>query len=171
MTKVEFSPDAVLRLMSIPRIVGLKDSSGDLDSFSKLLTVCQQRADSSVFIGPEHLLGAAVSMGADGGICGGANVHPRLFVETFEAAERRDAHLLSSYERQITQLGRLYSIGRSSVTVIQGLKCALSILGICDDAMTTPFRPLVGAEVEQVRQLLADCGLLEPPQFSKARVV
>lgn len=155
MTKVEFSIDAVRRLMAIPGIVGLKDSAGDLESFSKLLKVCRERDDWSVFIGPEHLLCAAIGMGADGGICGGANVHPRLFVEAVEIARRRDAERVAEYECRILQLGGLYKIGASSAAVIQGLKGALSILEICENVMSTPFRPLEDAEVEQVRQILA----------------
>jgi 4-hydroxy-tetrahydrodipicolinate synthase len=160
MTKVAFSAEALRRLTSIPGIVGLKDSAGDFAAFGKLLAVCRERPDWSVFMGPEQLLCSAVEIGADGGICGGANVHPRLFVEAFEAARRRDAPAVAGYERQIKQLGRLYHFTPSAAAVIQGLKSALSIVGICNDAMSTPFRPLEGADVEQVRQILAESSLL-----------
>jgi 4-hydroxy-tetrahydrodipicolinate synthase len=159
MTKVEFSAETLRRLISIPRIVGLKDSAGDFDAFSNLLAACRERPDWSVFMGPEQLLCAAVTIGADGGISGGANVHPRLFVEAYEAAKRRDVQAVGDYEQRIKQLGRLYQFTPSATGVIQGLKSALSILGLCDDTMSTPFKPLEGANARQVRQILAESGL------------
>jgi 4-hydroxy-tetrahydrodipicolinate synthase len=161
MTKVPFSLEVVRRLMSIPRIVGVKDSSGDLDYFSKLLGVCRERPDWSVFIGPEQWLGRALGMGADGGICGGGNIHPKLFVEMFDAAVRGDAQAIEKCERTIVQLGRLYHIGQSSASVTQGLNAGLSLLGICGNAMSVPFSPLEGAELEQARQVLAEIGILK----------
>src|SRR5947208_471639 len=74
----------------LERIVGLKDSSGDLGYFSRLLEAARVRPDWSVLVGPEHLLAETVSRGGDGGVNGGANLHPRLFVELFEAAVRGD---------------------------------------------------------------------------------
>ncbi len=40
----------------------------------------------SIFVGPEELLGEAVLFGADGGVSGGANLSPHLFVSMYEAA-------------------------------------------------------------------------------------
>jgi 4-hydroxy-tetrahydrodipicolinate synthase len=91
MTKVAFAPQTVRQLLGNARIVGVKDSSGDLGYFEQLLAVARERPDWSVLVGPEHLLADAVERGGQGGVNGGANLCPRLFVELYAAACRHDA--------------------------------------------------------------------------------
>lgn len=108
LTKTWFQLDTVRTLaMTYPdQIVGIKDSSGNLDYFAKLCemgaeitqTRQQQQHQSSssgisnspyhwsVWMGPEHLTVPAVMAGADGIVPGGANFEPRLFVDLYEAA-------------------------------------------------------------------------------------
>jgi len=56
MTKVQFEAELVTRLTQMKGIAGLKDSSGDLNYYRKLLEIAQARPDWRVFVGPEHLL-------------------------------------------------------------------------------------------------------------------
>jgi 4-hydroxy-tetrahydrodipicolinate synthase len=124
--------------------------------FDALLNLAQNRADWSVFVGPEHLTAEAVRRGGHGGVNGGANLRPRLFVELFEAARQRGAARVAALQKQVERLGQLYRIGQHSSAVIKGLKCALALLGICDDFMAEPFHRFREAEREKVRQLLAE---------------
>ena len=81
LTKVWFEHETLRRLATLPQIVGVKDSSGDLDYFRELIQLKSARPDFSIMIGPEALLPAAMSAGGDGAVAGGANICPRLFVE------------------------------------------------------------------------------------------
>jgi len=47
-------------------VVGLKDSSGDLPAYKRLLELRTARPDWSFFIGPESLLAESVRAGGDG---------------------------------------------------------------------------------------------------------
>src|SRR5439155_14346309 len=85
-TKVAFEPETVRRAMEIPNIIGLKDSSGDMIYFHHLLGLLPQRPDWTLLVGPEELLAEAVLAGGHGGMCGGANISPRLYVDLYEAA-------------------------------------------------------------------------------------
>jgi hypothetical protein len=49
---------------------------------------------------------------------------------------------------------------------LQGLKCALSVAGICSDVMAEPFQPMGCAERDQVRQALQALGLLQPASIA-----
>ena len=69
LTKVWFEIDTLRALSDLDKIVGVKDSSGDLDYFGELLSLKQQRPDWTFFIGPEHLLAEAVA--EVGGHCDG----------------------------------------------------------------------------------------------------
>lgn len=159
MTKTVFSYETVRRLMQHERIVGMKDSSGDLVYLNGLLEVTAQRPGWSTFVGPEELLTEAVRRGGRGGVNGGANVLPHLFVELYEAARTNNVARMDDLKSKVTAFGAIYKAGGHSAAVTQGLKCALSLLGICGDALTEPFAPFQGAARQQVRDTLQALGV------------
>lgn len=164
LTKVSFAPDTVRHAMEHPRIIGIKDSSGDLAYFRSLLALLPQRPDWFVLMGPEELLAESVAAGGHGGVNGGANLFPRLYTALFEAVRSGDHERAARLHERMLRVGSaLYRIGSHSSAIIKGLKCALSCLGICDDFMAEParrFRELerqkVAAAVERLRAELAD---------------
>jgi 4-hydroxy-tetrahydrodipicolinate synthase len=154
-TKVKFELETLRRALELPNVAGMKDSSGDLSYFRQAAALVQQTAGASLLIGPEHLLAEAIAVGGHGGVCGGANLMPRLFVDLYEAATQSDAERVAQLQMRVQQLGAsLYAIGKHSSAVIKGLKCALSCLGICDDAMAEPFQRFRRAERELVQKCL-----------------
>jgi len=48
----------------------------------------------------------------------------------------------------------IYSAGTYSSSYLKGLKCALSLLGVCGAAMTEPYTPFGEAERERVNAAL-----------------
>ena len=89
LTKVWFEVDTLRRLTQHKQIIGVKDSSGDMKYFQQILSLKEIRPDWSMFIGPEHLTAEAVAMGGDGGVNGGANIYPQLFVDLYKACNRQ----------------------------------------------------------------------------------
>ena len=160
MTKTVLAPDTIRQFLDQPQILGVKDSSGDLAYFEQLLAVARGRPDWSILVGPEHLLAETVASGGHGGVNGGANLHPRLFVELYEAAACGNTARVAELQRQVLQLGRIYQVGGHSSAVIKGLKCALSLTGLCDDFMAEPFHRFRTPERNQVQQILSEIGLL-----------
>jgi 4-hydroxy-tetrahydrodipicolinate synthase len=120
-----------------------------------------------VLVGPEHLLAETAQRGGDGGVNGGANYHPRLFVDLFAAVKRGDCARVEELQRQVLQLGQIYSVGRHASAVIKGMKCACSLLGLCDDRMAEPFERFHEPERARVRAVLASLNLL-PPESAAA---
>jgi dihydrodipicolinate synthase/N-acetylneuraminate lyase len=167
LTKVPFDIETLRHLTQLEQIVGVKDSSGDLAYFDRLLELKRERPDWSVFIGPEHLLVEATQRGGDGGVNGGANYHPRLFVDLFAAVQRGDRVQVEELHRQVLQLGQIYSVGRHASAVIKGMKCACSLLGLCDDRMAEPFERFHEPERARVLAVLASLNLL-PAQSAAA---
>ncbi|MFV2066350.1 MAG: dihydrodipicolinate synthase family protein [Pirellulales bacterium] len=155
LTKVWFEIDTLRRLSGIEQIVGVKDSSGDLDYFGKLTALRDLRPDWSFMMGPEAHFVEAMKRGADGGVCGGANVFPTLFTDCYQAAASGDASRARELITRIEEFGRIYTIGKYASRFIKATKCALSILGVCDDFMAEPFHRFLPPHREQVRQILA----------------
>ena len=160
MTKVVIEPETVRRLANQSRIIGVKDSSGDVSYFKAILEVAKSRPDWSVLVGPEELLAETVRLGGFGGVNGGANVDPKLFVDLYEAARRGDNARINELQKRVIDFGRIYHVGHHASSIIKGLKCSLSLLGICDDFMAEPFRRFFKQERVQVRKLLEEMRLL-----------
>jgi 4-hydroxy-tetrahydrodipicolinate synthase len=158
-TKVVFEPDTIKRVADLEGIIGMKDSSGDLNYFDQLVALKRQRPDWSVLVGLEHQLAEATHRGGDGGVNAGANYHPRLFVELYHAVKDGDAARESELQRQLIQLGGIFKVGDSAASVIQGLKCACAQRGLCGESMAEPFVPLDAAKREQVRAILKSLDL------------
>jgi dihydrodipicolinate synthase/N-acetylneuraminate lyase len=159
-TRVTFGPEVIRRSLELPNVAGLKDSGGDMDYFAAAVEIARARPGWSVLVGPEHRTAEAVRLGGHGGVNGGANAAPRLFVEVYDAAVGSDEARLNAAQRRLLSFGRIYQAGLEESAVIKGLKCALAWLGLCEERMTEPFVPLAEAERRQVRAVLEECGLL-----------
>ena len=152
LTKVSFELETVRRAMDNPRIIGLKDSSGDLNYFKQAAALLKQRSDWSLLIGPEEKLFDSLELGGLGGVSGGANLFPKLYVKLCESFQSGDVSRARKLQDQILRVSNsLYHIGRHSSSIIKGIKCALNCLGICDDFMAEPFHRFRDPERERVR--------------------
>ena len=161
MTKVSFELETLRRLARLPNVAGLKDSSGDLNYFRAALHAVEEFEDFAVFMGPEELLAEGLHLGAAGGVAGGANLFPELFVGLYgavtggrEAEERRLQALVKSISE------RIYGLGGYGSGFLRGMKAAMSICGFCENVLAPPHLPLSVRECEVVRARLEELGLL-----------
>jgi 4-hydroxy-tetrahydrodipicolinate synthase len=159
-TKTAFEPATLSRLFQLPSIVGLKDSSGDMGYFHRVRQLIEGRTDLSLLVGPEALLAEAVLLGGHGGVAGGANLAPRLFVDLYQAAARGDVDTVVVLQAKVMKLAStVYSVGQHASAFLKGVKCALSCLGICDDAMAEPFQRFRNTERGQIQRYLQELDL------------
>lgn len=169
MTKVQFHPETIRQLAELGGIIGLKDSSGDLNYFRQLVEVARERPDWRLFMGPEHLLVDSLRAGGHGGVNGGAQIEPRLLVELLDAVRNGDEARVAALQQRLLRLGRIYTVGQHASTVIKGMKCALSLLGICSDEMAEPMTRFGGPERAVIREVLVELGLLSGAELRAAR--
>ena len=167
LTKVSYELETVRHALDHPRIIGLKDSSGDLDYFKSAAALLPQRPDWSLFIGPEEKLLDALQLGGHGGVSGGANLFPKLYVGLCRAFQAGDLARARQLQAQVQRVSRaLYRVGKHPSTIIKGIKCTLACLGICDDFMAEPFhrfraeeRELVQARLKEIEAELSSLNL------------
>ncbi|EMI46529.1 dihydrodipicolinate synthase family protein [Rhodopirellula sp. SWK7] len=160
LTKVWFEIESLRRLSDLDRVIGVKDSSGDMEYFAKLCELKTQRSDWSILVGPEAKLAEAHALGGDGGVNGGANVAPHLFVDCHRALCEGDDATVADLQATIQKFQQIYDIGKYASRHIKATKSAASLLGICNDLPALPFNPFLEPEREKVAGILRDIGLL-----------
>jgi 4-hydroxy-tetrahydrodipicolinate synthase len=159
-SKIAFELETVRALQDLPQVVGIKDSAGDMVFFNRLVPLAAERPDFSVLMGPEELLAEAVLIGAHGGVCGGSNLVPRLYVELYEAAVSGDLGLVHKLQHRVLRLSqKLYTVGDEPSGYLTGLKCALACLGLCGERMAEPLYALPAEQRRVIEQHLLDLGL------------
>lgn len=154
--KVSFAPDTVRRIAQNPRVVGFKDSSANAVYFQSVLYKMKERPDFSMLVGPEEITGECVLLGAHGGINGGANMFPELYVGMYNAAKERNLPRILELQQYIMQISTtIYTVGKHGSSYLKGLKCALSLLGIIkDDFVASPFYKFNPPEREKIQAAL-----------------
>ena len=146
--------DSIARLADHPRIVGLKDSTGDFAHFSMVLRAAGGRRDFGILQGHEWLLDASMLMGADGLVCGSGTLAAELPVKIIEAARKGDRAEAARLQQRLISLLRIY--GPRLETVISGQKYALSRLGLCQPFCLAPTQPLDDAARARIDAVLRE---------------
>lgn len=166
--KVFLEPKTVKTLAEHPNIAGLKDSSANMNYFQTLLYTLGERDDFALYVGPEELTGESVLMGADGGINGGANMFPKLYVDMYEAAEKHDIARVHELQKIIMQISTtFYSVGKYGSSYLKGVKCALSLLSVCDDYLAYPYRRFRTEEREKIKAAIEAVTTQHPAELWK----
>ena len=102
--KLIFKPETVLAAANIEGIIGLKDSSANMIYFHQLQMLFKDKPDFTLLIGPEELLGEAVLSGGHGGVCGGANLVPLLYVQLYNAAAAKDLTAVAALHKMVMKI-------------------------------------------------------------------
>ena len=140
LTKACFAPETVARAAELPNVWGLKDSSGELSYLRSITELMRNRPQFTILMGPEQLLMESLQIGAHGGVCGGANLFPKLFVSLYEAVRKGDLTEAAHLQERVKEIGEmLYGIGEAESSYMRGLKLGLELLGICKCALALPY--------------------------------
>lgn len=151
-TKMHMAVETVKKAKELGAI-GIKDSSGDLGYLYALIEEFKDSPEFSIICGTELFIPESVIFGGSGGIAGGANIFPRLYVDLYEAAMAKNMDKISRLRDIVIQVGeKVYNIGTYNSRHIKSIKCALSALGICDDYVAQPFRKFDKEESERIKQ-------------------
>lgn len=134
--KVNIAPETAAKLAKHPNIKGLKDSSHNMTYFQSLSYLTKDEEDFVLFVGPEEQTAQAVLLGGAGGVNGGANMFPELYVKSYEAAVAGDLETLRKCQKAILHISiAIYNVDG----YLPGLKGALELLGLCNRTLALPY--------------------------------
>ena len=150
------SPQLVAELARHENVVGIKDSSGDLELLAGYLKA--QSETFSVLTGNGSSFKAAMEMGARGAVLAVSLFAPELTRQVYSAitsggagnsgiAERAQSHLTPLSARIVGEYG------------IAGIKAALEQVGLTGGAVRPPLLPLGQSELAQLIDLLRSAEL------------
>lgn len=153
--RTHLTPEVVARLAEEPRIVGFKDSGGNLLAFERTLALVRHRLDFSVLVGDESALIAGLALGARGGVCGSANVVPAVFRGLLdELAANPGAQ--ASWGARLALVHRMYKVGPAWSRHIANIKWVLEKMGICQRWVAAPLCEPDESTARALEQLVKD---------------
>jgi 4-hydroxy-2-oxoglutarate aldolase len=147
-TGINLEPEWVAKLSSHPNIFGIKDSSGNIQQLSEIISLSQK--GFAVFVGSAPVFFPALCVGAVGGILAVANVVPQECVRIKNLFDEKKFDDARTLQNRLTPLAKAvttkYGIG--------GLKIAMDLADFFGGAPRLPLkRP--GRDVEEeLRRLL-----------------
>lgn len=150
-TKINIDIKTVVRLAEHSNIIGLKDSSANAVYFQSLIHVLKSKPEFSLLVGPEEITAEIVLMGGHGGVNGGANMFPKLYVELYNAALVKDFDRIADLQHLVMEIStKVYTLGSYGSSYLKGVKCALSVLGIIESNLAMPFNIFEKKEMVQL---------------------
>ena len=155
-TDTIIEPATIAKLAAHPNIVAMKDSSSIIALFNKFRVALEPYAEKfSLFMGPDEAMGEAVLLGADGGVCTGANLWPAQFKAMYLAAKAGDVEKVRRLQRFTTLSSYLlYGRGQGQIGFLKGVKAALAEMGLIQNVLAVPFETFTGKELVPVRAAL-----------------
>jgi 4-hydroxy-tetrahydrodipicolinate synthase len=157
-TVADLSGDTVVRLASVPGIIGIKDATGSLERGTILMADLQRAGhhDFSVFSGDDLTAAMLMLMGGNGNISVTANVAPRLMHELCVAAMSDDVKKTREIQYQLIAVHKAMFIEANPIPV----KWALHQMGKITAGIRLPLTPLSEPLREPLKAALKQAGLL-----------
>lgn len=151
---VDMSPETMGELAKLPRIVGVKDATGDLSRVAKQRLTCGP--DFIQLSGEDATALGFNAMGGVGCISVTANVAPKL------CAEMQAATLAGDYVKAMEYQDKLMPLHIAIFLEpgVAGAKYAMSKLGLCAAEVRLPLTELTDATKAAIDAAMAHAGLI-----------
>jgi dihydrodipicolinate synthase/N-acetylneuraminate lyase len=152
---LSIEPDTVAKLAELPNVVGIKDSSGDLQNTIEILRQTP-RDKFAVLNGRDTLIFSALQMGVQGAIPASCNIAPSLCVSLYEAFVRGDVEGARVFQARLHGVRMAMTLGTGNGAV----KEAMALLGRPAGPNRFPITPLSDEKRQKLRTILGTAGLL-----------
>ncbi|KZM38733.1 dihydrodipicolinate synthase [Marinomonas sp. SBI22] len=151
---VDIQPETMLRLAELPRVVGVKDATGDLarPSIEKHLI----GSEFSYLSGEDLTAIAYNSVGGNGCISVTSNVAPKLCFELQQACLQGDYVKAQTVHEKLVPLHQSLFVEPSPA----GIKYAMSLIGLCQEDVRLPIVPLQADSKERIKAAMQALNLL-----------
>lgn len=151
---LSIEPDTVARLAELPGVMGIKDSSGDLQNTIEIIRATRPEK-FAVLNGRDTLILAALAAGAQGAIPAACNLAPELCVGIYESFVKGDIAAAQQYQSRLHPVRVALALGTGNGAV----KEAMALLGRSAGPNRSPIAPLSEEKRQKLRAILEKAGL------------
>ncbi len=159
---IDMSVETMARLAKLPRIVGVKDATGDLTRPLKTRLACGP--NFSILSGDDGVALATLAQSGDGCISVTSNIAPRLCADMHKAWQKGDV----AAARKINELLMPLHEALFVETCPAPVKWAASQLGLCAPDVRLPMVHATEAAQKRVRAAMEHVGLLPAKKAAAA---
>ncbi|CAK9890784.1 4-hydroxy-tetrahydrodipicolinate synthase [Pseudomonas wadenswilerensis] len=152
-TSCDMQAETVIRLSTVPNIIGIKEATGDLKRAKAILDGVSK--DFIVLSGDDPTAVELILLGGKGNISVTANVAPREMADLCEAALAGNAEKARAINEQLMPLHKDLFIEANPIPV----KWALVEMGLMHKGIRLPLTWLSESCHDTVRQAMRQCGL------------
>ncbi|MDA8389305.1 MAG: 4-hydroxy-tetrahydrodipicolinate synthase [Gammaproteobacteria bacterium] len=153
-TACDLLAETVIRLAAIPRIVGVKEATGDIRRGVAIRAGTPP--DFALISGDDASAVELAAVGATGVISVTANVAPARMHAVWEAVYAGELDRARALDRPLGGLHKNLFVESNPIPV----KWALQQMGLCGGYLRLPLTPLAADKVAYVREALAQGGVL-----------
>ncbi|WP_414043937.1 4-hydroxy-tetrahydrodipicolinate synthase [Macrococcus sp. EM39E] len=134
-TGINIEVGTLERLAESPKVIGIKDSSGNLDNLSNYINSINRR-DFSVLVGSDSKILAALKLGASGAVSGTSNVLTKTNIAIYNSFEKNNIENAQHYQESLEDFRRILKLQ----TVPSVLKKCLQMI---DLEVGKPYLPVL----------------------------
>jgi 4-hydroxy-tetrahydrodipicolinate synthase len=153
---LSIEPETVARLAEVPNIIGIKDSSGDLQNTIEIIRNTS-REKFAVLNGRDTLILAALQFGAAGAIPASCNIAPELCVGIYDSFVKGDFTAAAVFQSRLHPIRMAMALGTGNAAV----KEAMAVLGRSAGPLRSPVAPFSDDKRQKLRQILEKAGVKE----------
>jgi 4-hydroxy-2-oxoglutarate aldolase len=153
-THLNLSAELVSRLSKHPNIVGIKDSSGNVNLLGQYLNTSE--SNFNVLVGTAGVLFSGLALGCVGGIVALANVAPEACVKIHALVNQGNFEEARRLQLQMLPVNNAVTVTYG----ISGLKAAMDMLDYFGGDPRLPLLPATQQDKIEVREILIQAALL-----------
>ncbi len=155
----------IQRLADFPRIIGIKDSSGDLAFMMRMISAIRpQRPDFTFLTGWEAILVPMLIAGCDGGTHATSGVVPELTRSMYDLTQRGQIDAAMGLQYRLLEL---FDAIVYAADFPEGLRAAVQLRGFNLGKGRQPLSDVQTADIAKLQNamqcILSDFGVTDPP--------
>ena len=153
---LSIEPETCAKLAEVPNIIGIKDSSGDLQNTIEIIR-STPRDRFAVLNGRDTLILAALQFGAQGAIPASCNIAPDLCVGIYEAFAKGDIEAAMALQSRLHPIRMAMTLGTGNSAV----KEAMGVLGRPAGPSRSPLSAFSDEKKAKLKAILEKAGVRE----------
>lgn len=150
-TGINISPETVSQLAQHPNVIGMKDSSGDLENLESYIKATKDQT-FDVLVGSDSLILKALTVGATGAVAATSNVLTKNDIAIYDNWKNGNLAEAQKMQDSIEEFRRILKLG----TLPSVLKASITQLGIDVGDARLPVLPMESTDLAEVMAVVTD---------------